>query len=88
MEGRLRDGSGVAWDCSAGWELLTVVLVRFLYHGASGALVKAKGIVVGGVRLQMWRGSLDLQGRTLRKKIEDYSPVLFFQPAILSCPGE
>ena len=73
---------------SAGWELLTVVLGRLLYHGASGALVNAKGIVVGGVRLQMRRGSLDLQGRTLRKKIEDCSPVLFFQPAILSCPGE
>ena len=54
----------------------------------SGALVKAKGSVVGGVRLQVWSGSLDLQGRTLGKRIDDYSPVLFFQLAILPCPGE
>ena len=52
------------------------------------ALVKAKGSVVGGLRLQVWRGSLDLQGRTLGKRIDDYSPVLLFQLAILPCPGE
>lgn len=87
MEGRLRNGSGVAWDCSAGLGASDRGPCQIALSWW-GALVKAKGIIVGGVRLQMWRGSSDLQGRTLGKRIEDYSPVLFFQPAILSCPGE
>lgn len=78
----------MAWDCGAGLGASDCGPSQIAFPSCPRALVKAKGSVVSGVRLQVWRGSLDLQGRTLGKRIEGYSPVLFFQLAILPCPGE